>query len=113
MTKEFATSGFFALRTPLFPFEEFLKLSEALTFFKALRENGDIATAAAADARLVRARLQEFLDRPEVKEALWLGSPDFVSALSLWRKEPEGEKGQRLEHSLYRYVARMTSRPTP
>lgn len=113
MTKEFATSGFFALRTPLFPFEEFLKLSEGLTFFKALRENGDIAAAATADAKMVRARLQEFLDRPEVKEALWLGSPDFVSALSLWRKEPEGEKGQRLEHSLYRYVARMTSRPTP
>lgn len=113
MIKEFATSGFFALRTPLFPFQEFLKLSEGLTFFKTLQEQGDIAAAASADAKVVRSRLQEFLDRAEVKEALWLGSPDFVSALSLWRKEPESEKGQRLEHSLYRYIARMTSRPTP
>lgn len=113
MIKDFATSGFFALRTPLLPFEEFLALSEGLTFFKTFHEGGDITAAAAADAKLVRARLQQFIDRPEVREALWVASPDFFSALSLWRKEPESEKGQRLEHSLYRYVARMSSRPTP
>jgi lantibiotic biosynthesis protein len=113
MTREFATSGFFVLRTPLLPFEEFLALSEGLTFSRTLSQGGDIAAAAAADAKVVRARLQAFLDRAEVKEALWLASPDFFSSLALWRKEPESEKGQRLEHSLYRYVARMTSRPTP
>src|SRR5690349_20642196 len=113
MTREFATSGFFVLRTPLLPFEEFLALSEGLTFSRTLSQGGDIAAAAVDDAKVVRARLQAFLDRAEVKEALWLASPDFFSSLALWRKEPESEKGQRLEHSLYRYVARMTSRPTP
>src|SRR5215467_6111598 len=103
MIKDFATSGFFALRTPLLPFEEFLALSQGLTFFKTFHEGGDIAAAAAADARVVRGRLQQFVDRPEVREALWVASPDFFSALSLWRKEPESEKGQRLEHSIYRY----------
>src|SRR5689334_3861748 len=110
MIKDLATSGFFVLRTPLLPFEEFLALSQGLTFFEALRQGGDIASAAASDAKTVRARLQQFVDRPEVKEALWLASPDLFSALSVWRKEPESEKGQRLEHSLYRYVARMSSR---
>ena len=111
--KEYATSGFFVLRTPLLPFQEFLKLSQGLTFAQALAQGGDLAGAAAADRKLIRERLQELAARPEVKEALWIASPEFFDSLALWWKEPESEKGQKLEHSLYRYAARMTSRPTP
>ncbi|HKF20550.1 MAG TPA: lantibiotic dehydratase [Candidatus Angelobacter sp.] len=80
---------------------------------QALCNGGDLASATASDRKLLRTRLQQFVERPEVKEALWLASPDFFSLLSVWKQAPEGEKGQRLEQSLYRYVARMTSRPTP
>ncbi len=111
--KEFTTSGFFVLRTPLLPIEDFLALSQGLAFSQALREGGDFAAAAASDRKLLRARLQRFADRAEVKEALWLASPDFFSTLSTWSQAPEGEKGQKVEQSLYRYIARMTSRPTP
>ena len=111
--KEYATSGFFVLRTPLLPFQEFLKLSQGLTFAQAVAQGGDLAGAVAADRKLVRERLRELAGRPEVKEALWIASPEFFDSLALWWKEPESEKGQKLEHSLYRYVARMTSRPTP
>ncbi|HEY6249061.1 MAG TPA: lantibiotic dehydratase [Candidatus Angelobacter sp.] len=111
--KEFSPSGFFVLRTPLLPVQDFLALSHGLAFSHALRSGSDIAAAASADRKLVRARLHSLADLPEVKEALWLASPDFFTTLSLWRKDPESEKGQRLERSLYRYVARMASRPTP
>ena len=110
---EFKPSGFFVLRTPLLPIQDFLDLSRELGFFQTLHQGSEPASAAAADRKLVRARLQKLVDRAEVQEALWLASPEFFEALSLWRKEPESEKGTRLEHSLYRYVARMTSRATP
>ncbi|HEY6349364.1 MAG TPA: lantibiotic dehydratase [Candidatus Angelobacter sp.] len=111
--KEFVSSGFFVLRTPLLPVEDFFALSQGTGFLQALHHGGDLVSAAASDRKLVRRRLEKLADRPEVKEALWLASPEFLAALALWRKDPESEKGKRLEHSLYRYVARMTSRPTP
>ena len=111
--KEFTTSGFFALRTPLFPLGEFQRLSADLTASSALNGNGDLAQPLVHDRALVRRRLQELAQRPEVKEALWIASPEFMESLAIWWREPESDKGRKLEHSLYRYVARMTSRPTP
>lgn len=113
ISKGFATSDFFVLRTPLLPIQEFLALSEGLSFVQTLHSGGDLASAAAADHKLLRSRLLELLKRPEIKEALWLASPEFFESLSLWKKEPESAKGQKLERALYRYLARMTSRPTP
>ena len=112
---DFTTSGFFVLRTPLFSFEEFQALSQNLSAFAALGKNKDeeLAPAIEADRRLVRSRLQQFVHRPEVQEALWIAAPEFSQALAAWWSSPESEKGQKLEQSLYRYVARMTSRPTP
>lgn len=111
--KQFTTSGFFVLRSPVLPFEEFLALSEGTRLRAALRSDGDIAAAIAADRLLIRERLQRLVERPEVKEALWIASPEFAEALAVWKREPETEKGQKIEQSLYRYVARMTSRATP
>lgn len=110
---EYSTSGFFVLRTPLLPFEEFLNLSRAVSAPDALRNSGDLAEAYKADCKLVRARLQELAQRPEIREAVWLASPEFFESLATWWSSPESEKGQKLEHSLYRYIARMISRATP
>ena len=110
---DYSTSGFFVLRTPLLPFEEFLNLSQALSVPGALRDGGDLLEAYKTDCKLVRARLQQLAHRPEIREALWLASPEFFESLSTWWSSPESEKGQKLENSLYRYVARMTSRATP
>ncbi|HKD78060.1 MAG TPA: lantibiotic dehydratase [Candidatus Angelobacter sp.] len=111
--KEFTTSGFFVLRTPLLPIEDFLAFSDGLSVSKTLCNGGDLAAAGASDRKLLRTRLREFAERAEVKEALWLASPDFFALLATWRRDPESEKGQRLERALYRYMARMTSRATP
>jgi lantibiotic biosynthesis protein len=90
--KEFTTSGFFVLRTPLLPIDDFLAFSQGLAFSRALCHGGDIAAAAGSDCKVLRTRLQQFAERAEVKEALWLASPDFLTALSTWRQAPESEK---------------------
>ncbi len=88
---EYASSGFFVLRTPLLPIEEFLELTQASA----------------------RAAVGRWAERPDVKEALWLSSPELLQSLAQWRDDPDSAKGQKLERTLYRYLARMTARATP
>ncbi len=114
-------SGFFVLRTPLLPFEELLKLSAGSALTALLKQgiashsdsDAALEAAATADRVLIRSRLQALVSRPEVTEALWIGSPELSDSLPLWWKEPESEKGRKLERALYRYLARMTARSTP
>jgi lantibiotic biosynthesis protein len=94
---DYASSGFFVLRAPLLPIEDFLRLCSP-------------PPASRAGAR---ARLREWLDRPATQEALWLASPDLLESLAPWRDNPESAKGRKLERALYRYFARMTARATP
>lgn len=101
------------LRTPLFPLQEFLDFSGGLTWARALAEDGNTEAAAGADRATLRARLQAMARRPEIREALWVASPDFFDSLSGWLEKPEGDKGLKIEQSFYRYLARLTSRPTP
>ncbi|MBZ5523592.1 MAG: lantibiotic dehydratase family protein, partial [Acidobacteriia bacterium] len=61
----------------------------------------------------VRAHLRQWAERPEVREALWIASPEFLQSLAAWRDDPESAKGRKLEQALYRYLARMTARATP
>jgi thiopeptide-type bacteriocin biosynthesis protein len=93
---EYDDSGFFVLRTPLLPFEDFLNIS-----------------GSGADRAGTRGRLRGWLERPEVREALWIASPELIDSLPIWRDHPESAKGQKLERALYRYLARMAARSTP
>src|SRR5258708_6803763 len=61
----------------------------------------------------MRERLREWVARPEVKEALWLASPELVQSLGVWQADPENAKGRKIEQALCRYLARMTARATP
>jgi thiopeptide-type bacteriocin biosynthesis protein len=51
--------------------------------------------------------------RPEVREALFVASPDLEASLPAWEADPEGERGQRVERALVRYFSRMAGRATP
>jgi thiopeptide-type bacteriocin biosynthesis protein len=62
---------------------------------------------------LLRERLRALLERPEVRESVFLASPSLSDGLDVWKKEPDGKKGQRAERALVRYVLRMCARPTP
>ena len=103
---EFTSSSFFVLRAPLLPFDDFLKLSSPATGAAEARPTG-------LDRAASRVHLRQWAERPEVKEALWLASPDLLASLPRWRDAPESAKGRKLELALYRYFARMTARATP
>ncbi len=102
-------SGFFAFRTPLLPAEELD------TFGRGLAAPGaaDLPAALAEDRSLLRARLRAALLLPEVREAIFVASPSLEESLVHWLRDPESERGQKVERSLVRYYARMAGRPTP
>src|SRR6516225_6881662 len=106
-----ATSGFFALRTPMLPFDDFLWWSEGLLAPKVAEQELDQALE--RDRTELRQKLRQIIARPEVREALFVASPSLDESLPLWMLEPENERGQKVERTLVRYFTRMCSRPTP
>src|SRR5262245_21515111 len=96
----FAPSGFFALRTPLLPFDELLTWGEGLEAVVAVDDPARLAEAVAADRARLRARLRDIVAQPEVREALFVASPDLDGRLDAWLREPDGEAGQKMERAL-------------
>lgn len=111
--KEFAPSGFFALRTPLLPFDELLTWSDGLEAPSALTDAARLEQAMATDRARLRARLCEIASRPEIRDALFVASPDLDESFDVWLRDPDSERGQRMERALVRYFARMAGRATP
>src|SRR5262249_13794663 len=64
-----------------------------------------------------RVRLREFLhqafSRPDLRDALFVASPDLDEFFEVWRQAPESKRGLRVEQALVRYFSRMAGRPTP
>jgi thiopeptide-type bacteriocin biosynthesis protein len=89
--REFAPSGFFVLRTPLLPFDE----------LEAWTED--------ADRQMLERRLLEAYERPELREALYLASPQLVETLDAWGSE----HARKWLPALVSYFERAASRPTP
>src|SRR6185503_11884667 len=95
-------SGFFALRTPLLPFDELRQLGDGLSATAAAAPA--LAAALDRDRQLARARLRAIVERPEVREALFVASPSLDESLAVWREAPESERGAKVERTLVRYV---------
>ena len=72
-----------------------------------------MAASLAADGARLRQRLRAVYARPEVREALFLASPDLEARFDIWLHQPESESGQKIERALVRYFARMAGRATP
>lgn len=109
-------SGFFFLRTPLLPMEEFVQWGESLRTRAAAESGADTEAFRQAwreDIELLRARLRELLKKPEIVQALFIASPTLESSLRYWADEPDSKKGLQAERSLVRYFARMCGRATP
>lgn len=111
--RRFVPAGFFALRTPLLPFDAFLRPSDPLQAPAALSDPIALERALALDRESLRGRLRSLLARPEVREALFLASPDLYNALGAWEAGSGSQKGARVERGLVKYVSRMSGRPTP
>src|SRR5262245_52690583 len=97
---DFAPSGFFALRTPLLPFDELLAWSEGLEATAVGDDPARLEAALAVDRARLRQRLRQVYTRPEVREALFVASPDLEERLDLWLRDPDGEPGQKIERAL-------------
>ena len=107
-----AVADFFVLRTPSHPFAllESRPMAGTGGDDPATRPDEDLA----AKVAWLRARLKEAVARPEVREALYLASPEFEGRLTAWLGgRLSGERMRRIEQSLIRYLTRMSSRPTP
>jgi hypothetical protein len=109
----FTPAGFFALRTPLLPFDELLAWGKDLQAPAALADPLRLEEALAADRARLRHRLRSVINRPEVREALFVASPDLDERLPVWLDEPDSKAGQKMERALVRYFARMAGRATP
>jgi len=108
--------GPIVLRTPLLPFDEIEAWRDGLLGPETAGDDPDdsaIEAALAHDRDLLRSRLREMLERPEIAEAVFLASPELVRSLEQWRRDPESKKGRRSEQGLVRYLLRMASRSTP
>jgi hypothetical protein len=113
---DFNPSGFFALRTPLLPFDELLAFSDGLEAPSAGDDPAQLAAALAADRAHLRERLRTAFTRPEVREALFVASPDLEERFALWLRQPESEAGQKIERpgpSGARLLDRPFRRPAP
>jgi len=102
---DFGPSGFFALRTPLLPFDELVAWSEELQAAAAGDDPTRLEAALVEDHTSLRRRLREVFSRPEVREALFVASHSLDERL-----EQDDDKVIR---ALVRYFARMAGRPTP
>src|SRR5207248_10197728 len=89
------SSGFFVFRSSLLPYDVLLRF-----FAKRTREE-------------LRAELRAWLEEPAVREAIFLASPSLEESLPHWEREPTSERGEKVELSLVKYLARMCSRATP
>src|SRR5262245_44680614 len=93
--ERFRPSGRFVLRTPLLPFDELEAWGGALAAPRALADGehgGGLEAALAADRALLHQRLRGVWARPEVREAVFLASPDLCAALDRWA-DGDGDDG--------------------
>ncbi len=105
-SRPFEADAFFAWRTPLLPVDELVRWTDTP------RPLTDDAALANERTRL-RQWLLALVDRPEIKEALFLASPSLEESLAAWREAPTSERGIKVERSVIRYFSRMAVRPTP
>jgi thiopeptide-type bacteriocin biosynthesis protein len=89
--RDFVPSGFFVLRTPLLAFDELDAWMEG------------------ADRQMLERRLREAYERPELREALYLASPQLCETLATW----ESERARKWLPALVSYFERAAGRPTP
>jgi lantibiotic biosynthesis protein len=114
-------ASFFALRTPLLPFQDLVDLTSDLETPAALEqdpgrldaERSHLRDAVQRDRERIRERMREMLQRPHVREAIFVASPDLSTAIGNWEKDPTSSDSLQIEESLYRYLSRMCYRCTP
>src|SRR4051812_27809189 len=81
---ELRPSGSFVLRTPLLPRDDLVRWGEGLAVPGAGDDRDRLAAAIDADRVVLRARLRDFIARPEVREAIFVASPNLEASIDAW-----------------------------
>lgn len=108
--------GFFVLRTPTLPVDDFLNWTRDLaqTRLAGVEAGADeLESAWHQDVKVLRDRLRSLLNRSEIARALLIASSDLQSGIRHWRANPDSKRGAQAERTLVRYFTRMCTRPTP
>jgi thiopeptide-type bacteriocin biosynthesis protein len=114
MSISYRADSFFALRTPLLPFTDYLRWAENLRAPAAVDDGTEaLATALKQDKERLRSAMRELVRRAEIREAIYLASPTLDEGIEHWLRNPESERGRGVELVLVRYFQRMTHRCTP
>lgn len=100
-------SGWFILRAPILPFGEFVRWGDAT------KRAPECALDVAAERSSLVCALRKIATRPEFREALFLASPEFESAVERWLATDEAEPDDPVVLPLVRYFSRMSTRATP
>ena len=106
-------ADFFVMRTPLLPFDTFVAWGDLAQAPATTADDATFAQTIAADRQALRAQLRQALTQPALRDAIYLASPDLDGSFDHWLQAPDSERGQRVEHALVRYFARMAGRATP
>lgn len=101
----FVPAGFVMIRAPLLPIE----ILSTWTDSTPESSECDGERLRTATEQWIQAQLAQ----PYVQEALLAGSPDLFAALKRYKNDPDSRKGRRAQANLFRYLLRMTMRPTP
>lgn len=113
--QKFTDAGFFILRTPALPSNDFLAWTSGLeaTFLKRVASGQERRAAWQKDVLRLRDQLKRQIDRPEVAHALFVASPTLQVGIAHWKNDPDSKKGLQAERALVRYFTRMCTRCTP
>ncbi len=120
---QFVAADFFNWRTPLLPVSEIERWSEGLEAPLMLEGEGleekeeidreQLSSVLERDRARLREGIANWVDQPEIREALFVASPSLLDGLERWRTDPDSRKGKRAEAALVRYLQRMATRCTP
>lgn len=111
--REFDHSEFFVFRTALLPFEDLIEWSAGQRSSACWQDQAALATAWASDWALLRDRLRSAVQQPEIREAIFLASPDLEARMQLWLRAPAAPADDLVLLALARYYSRMGGRSTP
>lgn len=108
--------GYFVLRTPLLPASILARFAAESGMPALAGDRSDDAAFerwVASERDRERAALHAVLARGDVREALFVASPSLFDSLDAWRAAPGSARGRAVEAAVFRYVQRMSARPTP
>lgn len=103
MASSIALPDFFAFRTPLLSFDEWLRWTKVAG--RPAPDDPNLEQRLAAARAALRVSLHELVQRPQVREALFLASSRLQESIEAWIRDSEATHEQQIERLLISTVS--------